>query len=203
MDELGVTLAVLAGGRGERMGKAKGLLRVGDKPILQYLLERFSWRGPTMLVSAPGRERPPGAEGFDVEVMDPVEGMGPVRGVLTALENLRTEFLVVASVDMPLVGREQFLWLMERMEEKQEAWGMMMKRGELEPLPCVFRSARARRPCYEVVAEHLQEGKRSLHSLAAREGFEIVPSPKAWGDEVWTNLNEPGDLAAFERRMRG
>jgi molybdopterin-guanine dinucleotide biosynthesis protein A len=187
------------------MGKAKGLLRVGEKPILQYLLERFGWRGPTMLVSAPGRERPPGAERFDVEVVDPVEGMGPVRGVLTALENLRTEFLVVASVDMPLVGREQFLWLMERIEEKSEMWGVMVERGDglIEPLPAVFRKTWAGRPCHEIVGGHWGEGKRSLHSFAEREGFLVVPAPAAWRNEVWTNLNEPGDWAAFERRMRG
>jgi molybdopterin-guanine dinucleotide biosynthesis protein A len=80
MNEAEVTLAILAGGRGERMGKAKALLRIGNQPILTYLLERFAWRGPTMLVSSPGREHPPGAEEFDVEVVDPVEGMGPVRG---------------------------------------------------------------------------------------------------------------------------
>src|SRR3954471_1425448 len=107
MNEAEVTLAILAGGRGERMGKPKGLLRVGDQPILTCLLKRFSWRGPTMLVTSPGRERPPGAEDFDLEVADPIEGKGPVRGVLTALENSTTENLIVASVDMPLVGREQ------------------------------------------------------------------------------------------------
>src|SRR3954470_6533758 len=109
MNEAEVTLAILAGGRGQRMGKPKGLLKIGNQPILTYLLKRFNWRGPTMLVTSPGRERPPGTEGFDLEVVDPVEGMGPVRGVMTALENSKTDFLIVASVDMPLVGREQLL----------------------------------------------------------------------------------------------
>src|SRR5437762_2106214 len=118
MNEAEVTLAILAGGRGERMGKPKGLLQVSDQPILTYLLKRFNWRGPTMLVTSPGREKPPGAGGFDAEVIDPVEGMGPVRGLITALENSKTQILIVASVDMPLVGREQLLWLAENIQEK-------------------------------------------------------------------------------------
>jgi len=195
MNELGVTLAVLAGGRGERMGKAKGLLRIGDQPILQYLLQRFSWRGPTMLVSSPGRERSPGVEGFDVEVVDPVEGKGPVRGLMTAMENLKTEILAVASVDMPLIGREQILWLVERMEERPQACGLMIEREKaIEPFPSIFRKTRAGCPWYE---------NRSMRSLTKTEGFVVVPSPKSWGDEVWTNLNEPADLAGFENRFKG
>src|SRR5256885_3123333 len=143
MNEAELTLAVLAGGRGERMGKAKSLLRIGEQPILSYLIERFAWRGPTMLVTSPGRQKPPGSEEFDVEVVDPVEGMGPVRGLITAMENLKTEILVVASVDMPGMGREQLLWLMQNLEERPETCGLMLKREEIEPFPSIFRKTRA------------------------------------------------------------
>ncbi|MDB5911273.1 MAG: hypothetical protein JWP34_5390, partial [Massilia sp.] len=83
-DDGDVTLAILAGGEGSRMGKAKGLLRVGPEPgqpILGYLLNRLAWRGPTMLVTAPGRDHPPGWEQFDRELIDPEAGGGPLRGV--------------------------------------------------------------------------------------------------------------------------
>src|SRR5256885_5263746 len=106
-----VTLALLAGGKGSRMGGPKGSLEVRGEPILEYLLDRFAWRGETMLVTAPGIARPRGAERFDREVVDPVAGLGPLRGVLTALENATTEIVVVATVDMPGVGREQLLWV--------------------------------------------------------------------------------------------
>ena len=51
-----VTLAILAGGEGSRMGYPKGELRLGGRPILPVLLERFAWEGPTLLVTAPGRQ---------------------------------------------------------------------------------------------------------------------------------------------------
>ena len=40
-----------------------------------------------MLVTAPGFERPPGFERFGREVVDPIAGIGPLRGVLTAIEH--------------------------------------------------------------------------------------------------------------------
>src|SRR5436190_1357328 len=97
------TLAVLAGGAGSRMGRPKGMLEINGRPILAYLLDRIDWPGPTMLVTAPGRENPPGAERFDSEVSDDVEGEGPLRGVYTAITHATTPVVVVIGVDMPLV----------------------------------------------------------------------------------------------------
>ena len=48
-----VTLAVLAGGKGERMGMAKDALEIDGRPILRHLLDRARWPGPTLLVTAP------------------------------------------------------------------------------------------------------------------------------------------------------
>src|SRR3954467_6767125 len=89
------TLVILAGGAGSRMGKPKGGLLIDDRPILEYLLDRFRWPGPTLLVTAPGREHPPGCQRFDLEAVDPVSDAGPLRGILTALENATTDQVVV------------------------------------------------------------------------------------------------------------
>src|SRR5690348_14005110 len=97
------TLAILAGGAGTRMGGPKSALVVRGKPILGYLLDQLRWPGPTMLVTAPGCEQPLGANRFDREVRDPVAGLGPLRGVLTALQNASTDIVVVSTVDAPNV----------------------------------------------------------------------------------------------------
>jgi molybdopterin-guanine dinucleotide biosynthesis protein A len=102
-----VTLAVLAGGMGVRMGGAKSGLRIGGVAILRYLFQRVDWAGPTLLVSGVGNEGPAGCELFDGEVTDAVTGEGPLRGVLTALEGAGTDVVAVVSVDMPGVGRAQ------------------------------------------------------------------------------------------------
>jgi molybdopterin-guanine dinucleotide biosynthesis protein A len=47
-----VTLAVLAGGEGKRMGMPKSHLRIGNRPILQFLIESMNWPGPLLLLTA-------------------------------------------------------------------------------------------------------------------------------------------------------
>jgi molybdopterin-guanine dinucleotide biosynthesis protein A len=122
-----VTLAVLAGGEGSRMGLSKGLLSIHGEPILAYLLRQIAWPGPTMLVSAPGREHPPGCERFSVEVVDP-QAQGPLRGILTALEDLATPLVVVLTVDMPGVRMEQVRWLIDHLATQPRALGIMGQR---------------------------------------------------------------------------
>src|SRR5688572_21426156 len=117
----GVTLAILAGGEGSRMGMPKAELCLGGRPILKYLLDRMAWDGPTMLVTAPGRERPTGHELFGREFVDPVAGLGPLRGVMTALEQAETDVVIVATVDMPGVGGEQLRWLVKELLRRPEA----------------------------------------------------------------------------------
>jgi len=176
------------------MGRPKAELRIGDRPILSYLLDRFRWDGTTILVTAPGRERPPGAERFDREVSDPVTGEGPLRGVLTALEATNTDILIVASCDMPMIDGRQLHWLAENLAAEPPATPVvLMKHGAtVEPLPLAIR-----RNTLDLLRVHVPAGNRSLRSLAEIRGARIVAAPQDWPATTWTNLNTPADLAAL------
>jgi len=187
------TLAILAGGEGSRMGLPKGGLRVGDAPILAYLLDRWRWEGPTLLVTAPGREHPPAWERFTREVTDPVTNEGPLRGVITALRATDSDVLIVTTCDMPRVEARQLVWLEQAVLERPNAGLIMIERDEqLEPVPFAIRTDALPR-----LEEHFSAGGRSLHSLARFPSAVLIAAPADWPAEVWTNLNTPDDLAAF------
>jgi molybdopterin-guanine dinucleotide biosynthesis protein A len=196
------TLAVLAGGRGTRMGRPKGLLDVCGRPVLDFLLDRLDWPGAKVLVTSPGREHPPGAERFDQELVDPIADQGPLRGVLTALDNLLTPFLIVTPVDMPGVRREQLEWLARTMWLNPGLRGIMLMRPprpdtgpepRIEPLPCIL-GADAR----GVVADLIASNRRSLKLLPGLRAVTVLAAP-AWPDAVWTNVNRPEEWEAFVR----
>lgn len=190
-----VTLAVLAGGRGTRMGGPKSRLTLGGRAILADLADRFAWRGPTLLVTSPGNERPPAWGRFGSEVTDPRAGEGPLRGVLTALEHATTEVVAVVTVDMPGVGAAEVEWLVGRLDGVAAMCSRSRDGAErVEPFPLAIRaSARA------VVERRLESGNRSVYSLGDEAGVNVVPAPAGWPARVWTNLNRPEDLEAFGR----
>ncbi|HSZ59603.1 MAG TPA: molybdenum cofactor guanylyltransferase [Tepidisphaeraceae bacterium] len=193
-DPSDATLAVLAGGEGARMGRPKGLLRIGDKPILEYLHQRLAWPGPTCLVTAPGKENPPGASLFDREWVDPQAGLGPLRGVLTALENLHTPLLTVITVDMPVLRQPYLRYLLDALLASPQTLGAMFERlVDDEPQPEPFPLA-LRPEAIEPVRSALVAAKRSVKGLLRDPSFHTLPTPPSWPQSVWTNLNEPGDV---------
>lgn len=190
-----ITLAMLAGGAGTRMGRAKSLLSVDGRAILQYLHERVGWPGPTMLITSPGRERPPGADRFDIEVRDEVENQGPLRGVYTALTHATTSVVIVTGVDMVAIERDDLAWFTAELAARPGAAGVMGSRnGSIEPLPCALRPALA----LGVVSDHLAAGRRSLHGLA-KSGEIKLAAADALPERVWLNLNTPADWERFCR----
>jgi molybdopterin-guanine dinucleotide biosynthesis protein A len=190
-----VALAVLAGGRGQRMGGPKSQLQIDGVAILQYLLERLQWPGPTLLVTGIGNERPPGHDLFNREVTDAIAGEGPLRGILTALDGATTQRVIAVTVDMPGITREQLEWLLDQTGDREVA---MMSRvidglARIEPFPCVLRtSARDR------IKQRLNAGRRSVHGLGEDAGA-VFAAPASWNDQVWINLNRPEDLRLFHQ----
>jgi len=190
MNPQSITLSVLAGGAGSRMGVPKSQLRIQDKPILRWLIEQWTWEGPTLLVTAPGREHPPGSDAFDREVVDPIANQGPLRGVLTALEAANTEIILVTTCDMPLIRREHLDWMVQQFESDLQAPALFLKRGNaMEPFPCVFRKS-----ADILLRQRLSCDDHSMHALAKLPRMSVVQAPATWTPNTWTNLNRPQDL---------
>jgi molybdopterin-guanine dinucleotide biosynthesis protein A len=192
-----VTLAIIAGGLGTRMGVAKAKLLVRGQSILAWQLQRLGWKGPTMLVTAPATRNPPDADLFDRECVDSEDNAGPLRGILTALENCDTPFVATVAVDMPRVDYSMLERLIETLERQAKWKGVMFRvpadEGHgIEPFPSVFRKTAA-----AVIAQRLAEGKRSVHALCDLPDFQTIDVPASWPAEVWTNLNELNQLESF------
>jgi molybdopterin-guanine dinucleotide biosynthesis protein A len=198
------TLAVLAGGEGRRMGGPKSVLALDGRPILKRLLDHLDWPGPTLLVTAPGREHPPGWRRFTNEVTDPVAGQGPLRGILTALQNASTDEVVVLPVDMPNIATAPLAWLAARLRENPIAAAVMIERRRpasrrIEPLPAAFRATAAE----TIVRARLRDRQLALHLLADNSEIVVVPAPSDWTEDFWTNLNTPSDLSTYYRLAGG
>jgi molybdopterin-guanine dinucleotide biosynthesis protein A len=192
-----MTLAILAGGAGSRMGMPKAQLELEGKPILQWLLDQLQWPGPTLLVTAPAVVDPPGSQLFDRTAVDPVDGAGPLRGVLSALEHLDTPLAAIITVDMPRIEKRHLAWLVESLLSSGDSLGVMCRvrvgqEQRIESFPCVLRAQAA-----ECVAARLASGRSSVQGLCDMPRFCALDAPADWPAETWTNLNHRDDLAAF------
>ncbi len=186
------TLAILAGGASSRMGSPKSHLTLHDKPILEHLLDQLTWPGPTLLLTAPGREHPPAYHLFTRELCDPHSDMGPLGGFLTALESAETDWMIFLPVDMPFLRHEHLDFLTTN---RQKLGAFLQHHNTLDPFPCILH-----RDAIETIRSHFNSPDRSLKSLARDPAFHIIPAPISWEQSIWTNLNTPDDLKSIDTR---
>lgn len=93
-------VVVLCGGRSSRMGQDKAALPFGGRSLLARVVELAQMVGdPVVVVGAPRQVLP---EGVRV-VPDPVEGSGPLGGLVAGLTSLGTDRVLLVAGDMPLL----------------------------------------------------------------------------------------------------
>jgi len=102
---------VLAGGRGSRMGGvAKGLLPLGDKPLLAHVLARLDGQCQGAWLNVADEEA---YQAFSLPMLkDNITGFaGPLAGVLAGLDHLTKHYpdethLLTCSCDAPFLPRD-------------------------------------------------------------------------------------------------
>lgn len=108
-----VTGVILAGGRGSRMGgKDKGLILWQNKPLYQHVLQRLQPQVTTVWINANRNIEVYQQSGLPVISDTLTDFSGPLAGMLTALQQAETEWIVFTSCDTPLLPDNlvQHLW---------------------------------------------------------------------------------------------
>jgi molybdopterin-guanine dinucleotide biosynthesis protein A len=135
-----ITLAILAGGQGRRLGGvAKGLLAVEGRPVLARLLALAPHFADSLLV-APD---PAPYAGFAVRtVTDEAPGRGAPGGLCAALGAAGTPWVLAVACDMPFVSPAAVGALAGA---RGEGWDAVLFEagGHWQPLLGLYRSALA------------------------------------------------------------
>ncbi|HEX6228449.1 MAG TPA: NTP transferase domain-containing protein [Solirubrobacterales bacterium] len=185
--------AVLAGGRGSRLGGSKATVELAGRALIDYPLGAVATGGlEPLVVAKPGTELPP----LDVEVIREQESpRHPLCGIVAALRYAGERPLVVVGCDMPFVSSPLLTWL----GSAREPLIFPSMDGHLQPLP--GRYERGLLPALEraLAAEaSLQSAIESLRPrLVGNEELARFGEPC----RLCFNVNTPADLEAAERML--
>ncbi|MBK9189871.1 MAG: molybdenum cofactor guanylyltransferase [Phycisphaerales bacterium] len=186
-DPASITPVVLVGGRSRRFGRDK-LREVIDDSERVWLVDRpiAALRevfGPRVHVV--GECDAAIAARADASLHDPYQGVGPLGGILAALESTRGGVFVLSG-DLvsitPLVIRQV---LDASLAAQPHVLAVLASSDRIEP--CIGVYTPGARP---YLAQSLAAGRRALIDAIPRECLLLVPVDPA----VTRNVNRPGDL---------
>ena len=134
---------ILAGGRSRRMGyKEKALLPIGDKIILEHVMDALDGVVDEIIISlrdVPQQELLKDyTQGHDV-VLDKLQDVGPLSGILEGLRSANGEYVFVAACDMPYINTD-VVELLFKCAEGHDAAIPIWENEDLEPMHAVYRT---------------------------------------------------------------
>jgi molybdenum cofactor guanylyltransferase len=191
---LDVVGAVMAGGRGTRMGRPKAAVELGGRPLIAYPLAALAGAGLEAVVVAK-RDTP--LPELEVTVWhEPNEPAHPLCGILAALEQAGRPILA-CGCDMPFLVPKLLLHLATRSRP------LVVPRagGRLHPLLARYGPA-----LLDPLGRALDSAE-PLHEVVSRLDPFLVDEHalRRFGDpeRLLFNLNTPEDLARAEDLLKG
>lgn len=190
-----VTIIILAGGQGTRMGgRDKAFLRLSKQPLISRKLGQVSKHFSHRIIVTNNATAYPQAIEAQL-VPDEVPGQGPLMGVYSGLKASRTEINFVTAVDMPFFSSLLYNRLLEKMPGAQ----VVAPCGpcQVEPLFALYS-----RECLGPIMECLAKGQRRLVAFWDQVSVGTVPYEDSLrcdpSGQVFANINAPSDLQTVQ-----
>jgi len=189
-------VAVLAGGRGQRLGGAKATTLLAGRPLISYPLEAARAGGlDAVVVAKPDSALPALSERVILEPQSPVH---PLCGVLAALEHAASleppRAVVLAACDMPFLTGPLLAWL-------AQLDGMAMAQVGGRPQPLLSRCVSEQRGA---LREALAANRSLTGAIAALQPRILdAQELERFGDpeRLCFSVNQPTDLCVAESEL--
>jgi molybdopterin-guanine dinucleotide biosynthesis protein A len=192
--KLAANSAILVGGKSTRFGSDKVFLQLGNQNVTALLYQRLSSLFHTVQVVA-AIHKPLPLQNVNI-LYDRTPGLGPLGGLLTALENTQDDYTFILPCDLPFIQTEMIdlLW-----QNRNDADVIIPCHGnKTEPLSAFYHKR-----CIPFIKQSLREGKRNMRSFYMDLKIQKVDfEPHFRKEEIqrmFTNINFPSDHLQAEK----
>ncbi len=186
-----MNVAILAGGRGSRIGVDKGFIELKGKKFAEIIIEKFRDCNLVFVCRDDEQARRYEEEFYCKVIKDKIKDYGPLAGILSALEYFR-DYTLILAVDMPFVKRN----LAEFIYEKAKGYDALIPTwndGKKEPLLACY-SLNAIPEIRRCIRKGIRKVIKPLENL--RTLFYPIELLKFYDEKLisFINVNTPKDL---------
>ena len=179
---------VLAGGKSRRMGSDKALLRQNGQTQLSRAVALLEAQLERVFVSTTAAQADDAERSQFDQVVDRYDDMGPVAGILSAMDsNAEVSWLVLAC-DLPNVDAATIAFLLENLSPDHPATAYRSTHDDLpEPLCAIYRPE-----AREVIDSFVEQGMNCPRKILIKSDTRLLVQPNP---AALHNINTPEDLA--------
>lgn len=178
---------VLAGGKSRRMGRDKALLLRDGKSQLAHMVSLLDAVVDRVFVSARSDQTADSERSrFDL-IVDRHDDMGPIAGILSALQEYPQADWLVVACDLPNIDHATLRFLLENVSENQPFTAFRSSHDGLpEPLCAVYKSGSDK-----LLREFIDDGMICPRKVLIRSETWLLDQPNP---SSLDNVNTPDDL---------
>ena len=126
--------------------------------------------------------------------VDKVKGVGPLGGMISALEMAQSDRLFVIPCDMPVIDTKYISFMMKYMDDNEII--LSEKNGYFEPFPGFYSKSLIPR-----IEELINQNRRSIRAIFECSRTKVI-SESEWkklgfSEEIFTNLNTTQDVEKY------
>ena len=188
-----ITAVILAGGQGSRLGGVdKGLLELNKIPLVQHLINRIQPQVAKIIISANRNIKRYADLGFPVYEDEISDFAGPLAGILKALQQCKSEWLLTVPADSPFIPANLAQRLGKNIQNNKI---VMAHDGErLQPTFALIHKSLA-----SSLEDFLQQGERKARVWMQQQPHKIVDfSDQAY---AFININTKDELKNAEKHF--
>ncbi len=179
---------VLAGGQSRRMGRDKAALERDGQSQLDYIFAVLGEVTEKAFVSARASQKDDPVRRRFPQIVDRYDDLGPIAGILSALEARPGVDWLVIACDLPNIDRETLEYLLANRSAEQPFTAFRSSHDGLpEPLCAIYRAGSE-----TLIRRFVAEGIHCPRKMLIRSDTALLEQPDP---HALDNVNTPEDLA--------
>lgn len=191
-----VTAVILAGGRSSRMGGVdKGLMLLNERPMIEYVIDALRPQIGRLVINANRNEQMYESFGLPILSDRVADHQGPLAGILSALDNVETPYLLCVPCDTPMLPPDLFARLYKALVAQHAEISCVHDGEHLQPVFALLRQE-----VRDSLDEYFEAGGRAIHKWFA--GRNLAQADFSDCPQCFININSPEELNQVQMDLR-